>query len=74
MTTVSFCWTAWACDFDRNKAADSFFFFFERQAVESHNLEVVWLLFVYITVLRVCEEVTNYSVDAKCAEVSKKVK
>lgn len=51
-----------------------FFFFFERQAVESHNLEVVCLLFVYITVLRVCEEVTNYSVDTKCAEVSKKVK
>lgn len=74
MTTVSFCWTAWACDFDRNKAADNFFFFFERQAVESHNLEVVCLLFVYITVLRVCEEVTNYSVDTKCAEVSKKVK
>lgn len=42
--------------------------------MESHNLEVVWLLFVYITVLRVYEEVTNYSVDAKCAEVSKKVK
>lgn len=52
----------------------SFCFFFERQAVESHNLEVVCLLLVYMTVLRVCEEVTNYSVDAKCAEVSKKVK
>lgn len=50
------------------------FFFFERQAVESHNLEVVCLLFVYMTVLWACKEVTNYSVDAKCADVSTKVK
>lgn len=42
--------------------------------MESHNLEVVCLLFVDMTVLWACEEVTNYSVDAKSAEVSTKVK